>query len=120
MTVPLLARAGAADCTGADPADFMAGVVSSADGSAGDSFADSAAAVTGSEVAPAVRGRDPPRPPRLRRRRGVRGLVATAPLGVDRALVAGSASGCGARRDSATGASAVSLSTGDGAAGSSS
>src|SRR5271154_6760666 len=78
-TVPLLARAGAdAECAGSFAATAGAGAD---DFGADDSVAAASAvgsAAAGVCAARGVRERDPPRPPRLRRRRAGRGLPCTS------------------------------------------
>src|SRR5260370_42064618 len=101
-TVPLLARTGVGD-----------GAATTGSGAEA-ATADGSAATAGAGVAATGLGRDPPRPPRLRRRRGVRGLGSTA---ADSATGAEAGAGVGApcgsgldgRRDWSTGASARDL-----------
>src|ERR1700686_13846 len=75
-TVPLLGRAGAGT---AGSGDFPATAGFVADASAADApTGESSAATAGAAVATPGRERPPPRPPRLRRRRAVRGLGSPA------------------------------------------
>src|ERR1035441_5905248 len=98
-----MGTAGAGDVsTGAFPA------------TSGSPTADSPAEDSAATAAAAGLGRDPPRPPRLRRRRGVRGLdspAVVAAAGAETGSDTAAGSGLTRRRDSTTG-----VSTGTGAA----